>query len=201
MSLLKDRIIILLTAQPGLTDREITDHIRGNSFDQQPINDACRRLAKAGILLRTKKNGLIRNFLIENPTLIPQRHASVDHSVTNEDQIKEHINAWLQSDGWESTTAWGKSRGVDILAVRGEQRWVIEVKGPAKSPPMRVNYFLAVLGEILQRMDDPATRYSVAFPDMKQYRGLWERLPFLAKQRTSISVLFVDDFGNVDHIQ
>jgi hypothetical protein len=56
---------------------------------------------------------------------------------------------------------------------------------------MRVNYFLAVLGEIQQRMDDGEARYSIAFPDMAQYRGLWERLPPLAKARTKVTALFV----------
>jgi hypothetical protein len=57
---------------------------------------------------------------------------------------------------------------------------------------MRVNYFLAALGELLQRMDDTNARYSVAMPDLPQFRGLWERLPKLAKQRLGITALFVN---------
>jgi hypothetical protein len=64
---------------------------------------------------------------------------------------------------------------------------------------MRVNYFLAILGETLQRMNDPETDYSIALPDLKQFRNLWERLPALAKQRTGISILFVDRNGNITH--
>ena len=74
---------------------------------------------------------------------------------------------------------------------------MIEVKGPGSRPQMRVNYFLSMLGEILQRMDDPAARYSIALPDLLQYRGLWNRLPMLAKQRTGIDILFVDADGKV----
>jgi hypothetical protein len=62
---------------------------------------------------------------------------------------------------------------------------------------MRVNYFVAILGEMLQRMDDPNARYSIALPDLAQFRGLWERLPRLAKTRTRISALFVDAKGHV----
>ena len=62
---------------------------------------------------------------------------------------------------------------------------------------MRVNYFIAVLGETLQRMDDANAKYSIALPDMPQFCGLWNRLPRLAKDRTRISMLFVDPDGRV----
>jgi hypothetical protein len=62
---------------------------------------------------------------------------------------------------------------------------------------MRVNYFLAILGELLQRMDDEATKYSIALPDLPQFRGLWDGLPTLAKTRTGITALFVSQDGSV----
>ncbi len=65
---------------------------------------------------------------------------------------------------------------------------------------MRVNYFLSILGELLQRMDDPDARYSIALPDMQQFRRLWQRLPQLAKARTTISALFVSPSGKVEEV-
>jgi hypothetical protein len=62
---------------------------------------------------------------------------------------------------------------------------------------MRLNYFLGVLGELLQRMDDDSARYSIALPDLPQFRGLWERLPRLAKSRTTVTALFVRENGSV----
>lgn len=96
--------------------------------------------------------------------------------------------------------AWGHSQGIDIEAYQGTKRWVIEVKGGGSLHPMRVNYFQGALGELLQRMDKPDASYSIAFPDMEQFRRLWERLPALAKNRTEISALFVDKNGNVVHL-
>jgi hypothetical protein len=90
------------------------------------------------------------------------------------------------------TVAWGKTRGADCVAIRGEDRWIIEAKGCWSRRAMRVNYFLAILAETLQRMDDPQTRYSIALPDLAQFRGLWQRPPDLAKERTSLTALFVD---------
>ncbi len=63
--------------------------------------------------------------------------------------------------------------------------------------PMRVNYFLAILGETLERMDDPGACYSISLPDLAQFRGLWERLPELAKERTKVTALFVRADGQV----
>lgn len=62
---------------------------------------------------------------------------------------------------------------------------------------MRVNYFLAILGELLQRMSDADAHYSIALPDLPQYRGLWNRLPALSKERTTMSALFIADTGVV----
>lgn len=36
--------------------------------------------------------------------------------------------------------------------------------------PQRVNYLLGALGELVQRMDDSASTYGLAFPDNRQYR-------------------------------
>ena len=118
----------------------------------------------------------------------------------SEDEAKHHLRAWLEAEGWVVEIAWGKLRGVDLLAKRDDAIWIIEVKGCGSRQPMRVNYFLAVLGETLQRMNDPVARYSIAVPDMAQFRGLWQRLPRLAKDRTGITALFVSESGQVEEV-
>jgi hypothetical protein len=118
-----------------------------------------------------------------------------------EDQVKAILEGWLHSAGWTARVAWEKMRGIDIEAQRRDERWVIETKGCGSLPAMRVNYFLAVLGEILQRMDDDQARYSLAFPDLPQFRGLWERLPKLAKARLCVTALFVRADGTVVEAQ
>lgn len=111
----------------------------------------------------------------------------------SEDYIKQKIHKYLTDNGWEVDVAYGKKRGIDILAKKEALRWVIEVKGCGSRPPMRNNYFLTVLGETLQRMDCNETRYSIAFPDMEKFRRLWNELPNLAKERTKIDCIFVSD--------
>jgi len=117
----------------------------------------------------------------------------------SEDDVKRYLDAWLSADGWTTEIAWGKAPGIDIVARRGEDVWVIEAKGCGSRPEMRVNYFISMLGETLQRMRLPQARYSIAMPDLVQFRRLWQRLPDLAKQRTGISALFVGPAGRVDH--
>lgn len=109
----------------------------------------------------------------------------------SEEDIKRIINDKLTAEGFTTEVAWGHQHGVDISAKRGEQRMLIEVKGPGSRPPMRVNYFLSILGEILQRMSDDKAEYYIALPDMDVYRNLWKRLPDLAKRRTQIRLMLV----------
>ena len=93
--------------------------------------------------------------------------------------------------------AWGGSRGVDVEAKRDQERWLIEAKGSGAHPQARKNYFLAILGQILCTMEDPKAKYSIALPDLPQFRKLWTKLPNEAKARTRITALFVDEIGEV----
>lgn len=201
MSSLRERVLRLLKGEDGLTDRQITDRLLGTGAPQQNTNQVCRRLAEQGHLIRRRAgDGLIRNWIGEAPVEAARPAPAADGA--SEDILKLLLQRWLVDTGWGvSRVAWGKEQGVDIEAVRGDQRWLIEVKGAGSRSAMRVNYFLAALGECLQRMSDPAARYSIALPDLPQFRGLWQRLPEVAKRRTGITCLFVDTRGGVDEAQ
>ena len=200
---LKQQILFALESTPGMTDREITDQVLGPGTGQQAVNQAARALAGTGrVVRRPRPDGKIGNYLsdassmvqVESPT---EAEIGVDATWPSEDAVKRHIQSWLEASGWQVEVRWWRGHGVDVDASRGSERWRIEVKGGGSLDPMRVNYFLAVLGELLQRMDDPAAHYSIALPDMKQFRGLWSRLPALAKTRTHITALFVAASGEV----
>ena len=201
MATLKERIVVLLKETPGLTDRQITDNLLGRDKPQQSVNIACRGLEAIGVLMRQQKSdGKKGNFLTgQNPIPLfsESKSTRISKEGLSEDEIKKVLDEYLKSQGWETRIAWGKSQGIDIEAKRNSERWVIEVKGPGSLQPMRVNYFIGILGELLQRMDDQNAKYSIALPDMPQFRGLWERLPRLAKQRTKITAIFVDHSGNI----
>lgn len=205
---LKDELFKLLESHAGLTDREITDRLRGKSEPQQPVNIACRELASQGVIRREKQrpfDNLIGNYLTGSEGRPAQkRERSVNKDAgeghLSEDDLKRVLVDWLNAQGWQSKVAWGKTQGIDIDASNDGQRWIIEVKGPGSRQPMRVNYFLAILGETLQRMSDEKATYSIALPDIAQFRALWNRLPKLSKSRTQISVIFVSPSGRIEHL-
>jgi hypothetical protein len=115
-----------------------------------------------------------------------------------ENKIKALLKRDLISQGWQAEITQRKNNSLDIEASRGKERWIIVVSD--SETPDFLNSFVSVLGEILQRMDDPRNKYSVAFPDMKPFRRLWERLPVLVKNKTEITALFIDQTGTVDEI-
>ena len=95
----------------------------------------------------------------------PQRYLVMENGqseIPSEDKVKRSLKAWLEASGWEVSVIWGRAHGIDLEAKRNGQRWIIEAKGCGSRNPMRVNYFLGILGELLQRMDDPDVRYSIA---------------------------------------
>lgn len=202
---LKDKIINYLKGKDGLTDREITNAILGVNEPQQAVNQVCRALVSRGIIKRVnRRDGLIGNYLVTEglhvePVPVGQlKHSTKESSMFKEDNLKQILKDYLHTNGWETQIAWGKTPGIDINAMRGTERWIIEVKGLGSLSAMNVNYFLGVLAETLQRMDDPNAKYSIALPDVRQFRNLWIRLPLLAKKRTGITAIFIDEQGNIN---
>ena len=123
----------------------------------------------------------------------------MENQFLQEEAVKHILNNMLQKEGWNTKVAWGHNRGIDIDATKNDKRWVIEVKGPGSRPEMRNNYFIGILGEMLQRMDDENARYSIAFPKTEKYLRLWNELPRLAKERTTIDLILVDENGCIEY--
>ena len=64
----------MLERKPGLSDREITDEIRGRGAPQQSVNQACNELKSQGIISREKRgDGIIGNYLTGKNPLLYQR--------------------------------------------------------------------------------------------------------------------------------
>jgi hypothetical protein len=207
MATLAQRILGVVLEQPGITDRLLAEALFGAGTPQQRVNGECRLMETRGLLRRAaRSDGLKGNYLVANNPLpsalpsVPEPSLAIDTAELSEDRVKVLLQMWLRDQGWAVEIAWAKTPGIDIHAQRGDQRWIIEAKGSGSLNPMRVNYFLGVLGETLQRMNDPRANYSIALPDLRQFRNLWERLPRLAKERTGITALFVGPDGTIEHV-
>jgi len=205
----KERIYELLRNKPGLTDAEIRRAL--NLSVHQHANNEARRMQSEGLIRRVEEEGLIRNYIVDpevrevngavRPTKNPASYSNSNAPKTPEDDVKLNLGVWLEENGWDVSIVPGTEPGPDIVAKKGGDVWVIEVKGAGSRPQMRVNYFLSALGQILQRMNSGITLYSIAFPNLQQYRRLWQRLPSEAKRRTNVSALFVDAGGEVNEVR
>lgn len=188
MATLADRILASLRDGPA-DDDALAVRL---GVVRQAVNQAARRLERDGLLARSVgAGGKLENRLPRDPAPSPPEPRPGDGLLLSEDAVKAAVSEHLTAQGWAVTVAWGRQRGIDIEARRGGEHLIIEAKGEVTLPPQQVNYFLGALGELVQRMDDPAADYGLALPDNRQYRGLVERLPALAKQRLNLVVFFV----------
>lgn len=167
---------------------------------RQSINQTARRLESQGKLRRViGADGKIVNVLTDDaaspgPYVTDTRPASrhVADRIT-EDEVKTAVRDYFSAQGYSVDVAWDRARGIDIEARHPSGgRYVIEAKAETgTSGAQQVNYFLGMLGELLQRMDDEDANYGIALPENRQYRGLVDRLPRLARHRIGLNVFWV----------
>jgi hypothetical protein len=205
MEELREKLLEKVKDLPGLTDREIADRLLGKKARVQSVNWAAHCLERRRLLERRRRpDGKIGNYAAgvavadTEERIIKEKPPVVQMS---EDEVKRSVREWLEREGWSVIVNRNPGCGADIEARRGNGRWVIEARGSGSKNEIRSHYFLSVLGETLQRMDSQGARYSVAFPDMKKFRNLWEKFPALGKSRTGITALFVGSDGRVEEKQ
>jgi hypothetical protein len=109
----------------------------------------------------------------------------------SEDQVKVVLKAALEKEGWKVDVRWGHVQGIDLDARRGAERLIIEAKGEGSRNPMRVNYFLGAMGELLQRMDSSEPSYAIALPAHRQFAGLVCRLPTWVRAHLKLQFFLV----------
>jgi hypothetical protein len=200
MEKLEEAIIVTLEQHPGLSDRELTDALLGFNKSTQPVNQGCRALEMQGEIIRKpREDGLVGSWLSTRCLArVPQSDFKGEGAGGLSDKrMKQILEKYLLALGWYPEIQWRYTGGVDIEAKLGSQRWVIEVKNPPYPALNPNDTFVAVLGEILQRMDHGNSKYSIAIPDAEPFRRLWRRLPSLARGRTGITALFVNPSGLV----
>lgn len=97
MATLKDQIVTLLRLSPGLTDREITDHLFGQGVAQQATNQAARALAAAlRIVRRPRQDGKLGNYPADKDAPEVQRSPVMENGqseILSEDKVKRTLKA------------------------------------------------------------------------------------------------------------
>jgi hypothetical protein len=69
-----------------------------------------------------------------------------------------------------------RERGADMRATKDGLKLIVEAKGEGSRNEMFNNFFIGILGELLQRMSEPAAEYGVALPAHRKYARLIEEL-------------------------
>jgi hypothetical protein len=64
--------------------------------------------------------------------------------------VKRILSDWFESQNWEVSVEWRKSRGPDILATKRNMKWIVEAKGQSSRKSIRISNFYSAIGEILQ---------------------------------------------------
>jgi hypothetical protein len=136
----RERVLEFISKFPGRDDDEIAAALQISP--RQTVNQICRQLCREQLLYRAPgQGGKLVNFAtvdghrspIPSQTvgIRPQQNTSPSGAaaIMSEDQVKAALVAMLEPESWVVEVAWGKKRGIDIAAVRGEERWVIECKG------------------------------------------------------------------------
>jgi hypothetical protein len=203
MATLADRILDAIRYAP--LDDDVLARRLGVGH-RQAVNQAARRLEALGRLRRfTGPDRKIVNALPDSPaqqtsepTPPPVVPGGDDHRRITEDEVKEAVRAYLSAGGFDVAVAWDRVRGIDIDARHPDgRRYLIEAKAEVgKSGPQQVIYFVGMLGELVQRMDDAQASYGIALPDNRQYRRLVNRLPAPARERLRLAVFWVSREGD-----
>ena len=120
-----------------------------------------------------------------------QQFAFVEDAHLTEDAVKAAIKQALEAHDWHAEVHWGHDRGIDIEAVRGNERFVLEAKGEGISNPARSVKFDGALGELIRRMNASEVRYGLALPAHRQFIGLVARLPLWIRLRLNLWFFFV----------
>ncbi|MDQ2786537.1 MAG: MarR family transcriptional regulator [Chloroflexota bacterium] len=212
----REQIIAYLRDHPeGADDAHLVIALRISRH--QTVNQICRALLAAGLISRDespqthkKVNRLVvgaievpQSLMITEPPLPVASVSTLEDDTSvrafayhgekglSEDNVKAAVAAVLQVDGWETDIRWRHIHGIDIAASRGDERLILEAKGEGSRNPMRVNYFLGALGELLQRMESPNVRYGIAVPAHRQFVGLILRLPIWVRSHLNLCFYLV----------
>ena len=109
----------------------------------------------------------------------------------DEERVVTAYAGWLQRNGWTVTRETGFA---DVYAERGPEKLYAEAKGRTTSAGLDVD---TLYGQLLRRMQDPATgaRYAVVVPTAALQAAL--RVPSWVRERLHIDIYEVDDAGAI----
>lgn len=102
------------------------------------------------------------------------------------EEAEGRLRDWLTGQGYDLSPPLKQGEtGVDILAIRGDEKLHVEVIGFKKNGPSRARDFFEVFFRAVSRLNDGATKCVIALPDgfekgmpqrARQYAVAWKRI-------------------------
>ena len=116
MPTLPEQIIELLKEHPGLTDREMTNALKGTEVGQQHVNQTCRTLESRGrVYGRPRRDNLTGNYLSNTEPETTEAHdlnaLEEPQDALGEDALKRSLHELAGLAGMGSESQMGQPSG------------------------------------------------------------------------------------------
>lgn len=107
----------------------------------------------------------------------------------NTEDLNNILKEWLNEKGY--TFSEDKN---ELIAQNGEKKWIINVQGIRRG---RKQTLPNKISELITRIEDQNTYYSIAFNDTNLTRKQWNEISNVVKEQLKLSVLLADKQGNI----
>ena len=107
----------------------------------------------------------------------------------NTEDLNNLLKIWLDENGY--TFSEEKN---ELVASNGERKWIIQVQGVKRG---RKQTLPNKISELITRIDDGETYYSIAFNDTNLTRRQWNEISKVVKDQLKLSVLLADKQGKI----
>jgi hypothetical protein len=120
-----------------------------------------------------------------------EKYFKNDNCYPYEAFVQESIENYFRSLGYELKT----NEQVDLIAMKGNERWVIEAKGLTSAVGTDFN---TCLGQLIKSIKDENTTYAIAVPKHTKYRHQCELISDYFRNLIRLHVLLVDETGEIN---
>ncbi len=108
--------------------------------------------------------------------------------------VQASIEEYFEQQGYEVE----KDGQVDLIAVKGSDRWVVEAKGITEAIGTDFN---TCLGQLVKCMTSREDKYAIAIPKHVKYKRQCSMLSSYFRELVQLHILVIDDQGAVKIIE
>jgi len=208
-------IIDFLSSNPEPIDDDQLSLIL-NLKRRQQANDECRKLEKAGLIIRQRINGKIHNIWIRGKSIsLVREKESSKNLMSNEDyhklwfwegNVQAQIVNFLTFENYllrSVVNTASRQKGVDIIAEKDEKEIWISVKGFPKvtqrtNPSTQAAHWFkdAIFDVVKYRNQNSSLRIGVGLPIFDRYKSLSNNVSWF-KEVSGFNFFWVSEAGKV----